>query len=74
MEIAQSGLPLVVVYILWGKPHNGPSAALVLIAIINNVVQESTGFSGFGKKIFHAEYPQIYCYKVYFEEGGLQIS
>ena len=32
------------------KPHNGPSAVLVLIAIGigNHVVEDSTGFYGFG--------------------------
>ena len=30
------------------KPHNGPSAVLVLIAIGNNVEQDATGFFDFG--------------------------
>ena len=30
------------------KPHNGPSAVLVLIAIGNHVVEDATGFYGFG--------------------------
>ena len=30
------------------KPHNGPSAILVLNAIGNHVVEDSTGFYGFG--------------------------
>ena len=30
------------------KPHNGPSAVLVLIAIGNHVVEDGTGFYGFG--------------------------
>ena len=29
------------------KPHNGPSAVLVLIAIGNHVVEDATGFYGF---------------------------
>ena len=30
------------------KPHNGPSAILVLNAIGNHVVEDLTGFYGFG--------------------------
>ena len=30
------------------KPHNGPSAVLVLIATGNRVIQDATSFYGFG--------------------------
>ena len=30
------------------KPHNGPSAILVLIAIGNHVAEDATGFYSFG--------------------------
>ena len=60
------------------KPPNAPSAAMVLIATGNNVVQDATGLSGFGKNSFlNAKDPQIYQDKVGcrdFGEGGFQIS
>ena len=51
------------------KPHNGPSTALVLITTCYNVVQDATGFSGFGlKKFLDAGDPQICCDEGYFGE------
>ena len=34
------------------KPHNGPSALLVLNANCHNAVQDASGFSGFGRNGF----------------------
>ena len=60
------------------RPHHVPSAALVLIATGNNVVQDVTGFSGFGiKKFLDAEDPQLYCDEVFWgrkSEYFLKIS
>ena len=53
------------------KPHNGPSAVLVLIATTgNNVIQDETCFPGFGIN----GSPVSNCDEVYFGEGGLQMD